>query len=128
MKITFPKPGSLGEKPFAQAYQLQGLNNRQPSVLLISNGSRLPTFNAGDISITFGTDAVTLWLGAMNGGYQKTTLPFYIPIQTGTADPTTDNFPNDGNAGWYNRTDTTELWYCYNLGGALWGIAASTSF
>lgn len=127
MKLNFNRPGGLGQSPGVSNYQIQTQANLQPSVVLI--GSTLPAMKKGDLGMTVGETVCTLFVGSAGAPYRIILPRGYKAIQSGTTDPTVAaNFPNDGDTGWYNRTSTTEAWLCYNIGGTLWGIAASTSF
>lgn len=108
------------------------LNQGPQSFAAITRGGLLPkgltegstgTAPTGDGGITLTT------VGTAN---QQTTLnisaalTLYVALQTGTAAPTTAQFPQEGNFGWYVNTATSDVYWVINRGGSVVGPTIGT--
>lgn len=130
MSVSLNKPGSLGQNQTAEAYQVQSQINRTPGVTKI--GTKVPRMGNGDFSMTVGSERFSLWLGADKGTRYQLDIPRsisdyrYIEYQEGATPPTTGDFPDTGDWGWYKDTAATAIYLTMNQSGTLLNISLQT--
>jgi len=123
MPVSTNKAGNLGGNEQVNNYQVQSQINNAPAFRNVS--SAVNSIKNGDFSMTVGSERISLWLGAANGTRHQIQLPRslsnyqYIAYQDGTTAPTTAEFPNDGDWGWYKDETTQYIYFVLNHNGAI---------
>ncbi len=132
--LSTSKPGSVtdpAQVALLNASQVQSQLNAQPRTFPGATNGALPKLANGDNSITISGEQLIIRQGAAKGtGFTfaiSSAATGLLNYQTGTVAPTVaDNFPTEGQFGWYENTTGPTYYWTINHGGALKNISIST--
>jgi hypothetical protein len=110
--------------------QLRSQNNRAPGVVgqPVKVGGKLAKGRKrGDMGSRPTARGVALRTYADNDTSREVEIPEdaakYLGLQSGTAAPTTSNFPNSGEYGWFYNSAATSMYFVVNNGGTITNIS-----
>lgn len=117
------------------AQDTQTKNNQAPQLASAPAGSTLGPIKPGDLRTTITNTGVSITVGGGRNTSKRVLIPSgldpslagYQPPQDGIVAPTVaDNFPDDGDFGWYRDTVTGYVYWGWNDGGTLRNVTLTT--